>query len=198
VTPIARDLFFTPGETVADNEDASFTIVQSGRSYAWRTWLKEKQQPTRTHYQGGNLFAHISHKWTTAVNPLAHGLYTRSLIGKRAKDGKAKVTWHARIEEEGMYDLYAQVPVGVLLVEHTVMAGGNVYDLSTREASFQHYTISTADGPVEVSVDVEPRDWVHLGTFRLSAGEQQVTLDDSGVANQVIVADAVKWVRVKE
>ncbi len=79
------------------------------------------------------------------------------------------------------------------------------------------------DKEVIVEADLISKGWVSLGKFDLQAGETQVTLDDRGgeiradaeddysniqvyaVADgksypkrQLIVADAVKWVRVKE
>ena len=65
--------------------------------------------------------------------------------------------------------------------------------------------------PSEVVLEIEKGDpvWVSLGNFTLPAGESRVVLDDRGVSieeksyggvikhDQLIVADAVKWVKIK-
>ena len=85
-----------------------------------------------------------------------------------------------------------------------------------------YYTVYTPEGEKEIVLEVPENDgglvfeyslsaeeaWVSLGTFALPAGESRVVLDDQGVApitvekfqmtyNQLVVADAVKWVKVK-
>lgn len=81
-----------------------------------------------------------------------------------------------------------------------------------------YYTVDTAGGSEKVAREVAKgdADWVSLGTFVLPAGESRVVLDDRGVPPvddeeyarevvsiggdkhaQLVVADAVKWVKVK-
>ena len=64
--------------------------------------------------------------------------------------------------------------------------------------------VSTSEGQEEVELEVgdEKYGWIFLGTFDLPAGKSRVVLDDRGVPPiedkfaQLIVADAVKWVKV--
>ena len=76
-----------------------------------------------------------------------------------------------------------------------------------------YYTVYTPEGKEEVILEVQKGDpsWVSLGTFSLSAGESRVVLDDRGAPPiesqshskhsskyvQLVVADAVKWVKIK-
>ena len=84
-----------------------------------------------------------------------------------------------------------------------------------------YYTVYTPAGKEEIILEVPEGDprlylpstlpeedaWVSLGKFTLPAGESRVVLDDRGVALvqdktwgdhfQLVIADAVKWVKVK-
>ena len=53
---------------------------------------------------------------------------------------------------------------------------------------------------VIVEADIIPVGWVSLGKFDFPVGKAQVILDDRGgeIKKQLIIADAVKLVRVKE
>ena len=71
-------------------------------------------------------------------------------------------------------------------------------------APVTHYQVEYRE---EIILEVEKGDptWVSLGTFTLPAGKSRVVLDDRGVPpnedehaskqSQIVVADAVKWVK---
>ncbi|PXZ45254.1 hypothetical protein DMB45_02200 [Sanguibacteroides justesenii] len=72
-----------------------------------------------------------------------------------------------------------------------------------------YYTVYTSGGKEEIVLEVQKGDpaWLSLGTFSLPAGASRVVLDDRGVPPiesdgglkyaQLVVADAVKWVKLK-
>ena len=72
-----------------------------------------------------------------------------------------------------------------------------------------YYTVYTSGGKEEIVLEVQKGDpaWLSLGTFSLPAGASRVVLDDRGVPPiesdgrlkyaQLVVTDAVKWVKLK-
>ena len=76
-----------------------------------------------------------------------------------------------------------------------------------------YYTIYTPKGNEEIVFERTGDDtdeWISLGKFDLPAGESRVVLDDRGIPSfevtekwgndkytQVVVANAVKWVKMK-
>jgi hypothetical protein len=216
VTPLAREHFFTPGGVIADNEDETFTTTRPGGRSEWlRRWIQKREREKIMHYKATSLWdlqwnLHRTGSWVTYLDVNAYGLYVRSLFGKRAGNGKMSASWYARVERAGYYDVYVMIPY-VFFVDNT---GPNAFSFSTSIGGpvpdnegnrkqlelFQHYTLTTAAGPAEVTVDISRRDlgWCLVGRFYLDAGEQCLTLDDRGESEQVIIGDAVKWVYAGE
>ena len=67
----------------------------------------------------------------------------------------------------------------------------------SEEKKMQYYTVKHDDGEEEISVETGRgrQGWMTLGSFYFSAGEAKITLSDKGSeSNQIIFADAVKWV----
>ena len=65
------------------------------------------------------------------------------------------------------------------------------------EKKMQYYTVKHDDGEEEISVETGRgrQGWMTLGSFYFSQGEAKITLSDKGSgSNQIIFADAVKWV----
>ena len=65
------------------------------------------------------------------------------------------------------------------------------------EKKIQYYTVKHDDGEEEISVETGRgrQGWRTLGSFYFSKGEAKITLSDKGSeSNQIIFADAVKWV----
>lgn len=61
------------------------------------------------------------------------------------------------------------------------------------------YSVEGKDYKKEVCIhlDARQKEWVSLGIHDFSAGEARVVLDDRGNPEQIVVADAVKWVKVE-
>jgi hypothetical protein len=207
VTPLAREQFFAPGEVIADNEDETFITTRPGGRSEWlRRWIQKREREKIMHYKATSLWdlqwnLHRTGSWVTYLDVNAYGLYVRSLFGKRAGNGKMSASWRARVERAGLYDVYVMIPY-VFFVDNTgpnvfsTRIGGPVPDNESKLELFQHYTLTTAAGPSEVTVDISRRDlgWSLVGRFYLDAGEQCLTLDDRGESGQIIIGDAVKWV----
>jgi hypothetical protein len=182
--PVGREYFFTPGEVVVDDSDPGFSVVHARRGDGTRAWLQ------RVNGKPGVPVV-ATGKWNTFLDARSRGLFILGEHRKLAGSGRHPVRWTARVEEEGMHEVSAYLAPRMNLS----VGVGTSPDEATE--AFQHYAVSTAGGVEEVSVNIIPCGWISLGRFRLPAGECSVTLDDRGEKGQVIIADAVKWVRVE-
>ncbi|MDR2413761.1 MAG: hypothetical protein LBD64_02090 [Odoribacteraceae bacterium] len=174
--PVDRDYFFTPGEIIVDNVDPGFSISRPSRVVNARDWLRGKE---KTDVPGVS-----TRGWTTFPGANAYGLVTRDDVRKLAGNGKHSVCWRTRVAEEGTYEVSAYIASSSLFIPKTA-------------DEVQHYVVSTADGPADVTAKIAANAWVTLGRFRLSPGECTVALDDRGANGQVIIADAIKWTLVE-
>ena len=152
--------------------------------------------------------------WNLSLSQEFCGGHIRSGFIKKAGTGKCKAEWVANLSEPGKYEIFIHRP-------HIVTYGE---DSGTTDypGMKNYYTVYTLEGEKEIVLEVPENDgmpvyeyslsaeeaWVSLGTFTLSAGESRVVLDDRGVApitdekfrstyHQLVVADAVKWVKIK-
>ena len=118
---------------------------------------------------------------------------------KQAGKGNSKAEWKALLPEAGKYEIsvYRSGIESIQTTEYTYAAN--------YPGMKNYYTVYTPEGKEEIVWEVSDNDseWVSLGTFYLPAGESRVVLDDRGAGTliegnaQLIVVDAVKWVKVK-
>ena len=113
-----------------------------------------------------------------------YGEYINSGYYKKTGNGNNKAEWVAQIETPGFYEVF-------------VYNARIVWGWRREESNMQYYTVKHDDGEEEVSIETNEntQDWVSLGSFHFSPGEAKVILSDKGSnPNQVIYADAVRWV----
>ena len=134
-------------------------------------------------------------RWGKIHAGSCHGEYTRSARMKTGGSGSFKAEWTAEIPKEGVYEVWVWIP-------------------KVPMSNVQAYTVSgerLADQNVEPSLRENDRN--SLGQFDLKRGKSHVVLSDrvpqgkkgeQPVAQRGmrrgkprIVADAVKWVKVK-
>ena len=197
VTLLERNQFYPPGEIIVDNEDDNFHLIDSANNHLQLADLVQKEKEEE--YM---MFAnHKANTWgLPGLISVSYGERIRSAFTKTAGTGKFKAEWVANLPEAGKYEIFIYRPD----------FGNNVY--TTKYPGMKnYYTIYTPEGKEEVILEIEKDDpvWVSLGTFTLPEGESRVVLDDRGVAieeesygrlikhHQTIIADAVKWVKMK-
>lgn len=203
VTPLKRDEFYPPGEIIVDNEDENFHLIDSPE--------KRMQLADLMNRKRGEGEYNLS-SWNTKINtwgsptiPMlvnnCYGKCIRSLYIKKAGTGKFKAEWVANLPEAGRYQIFIHRPH---LLSHT---RENETFLADYPGMRNYYTVHTPEGEKEVVLEVEEGDpaWVSLGVFSLPAGVSRVVLDDRGAPPitakngatyvQLVVADAVKWVK---
>ena len=203
ITLLCRDQFYPSGEIIVDNEDEGFHLIDSANNRKRLSDLIKKESDEEKYSFFHNLKANT---WDLPIISLIaddfYGECIRSGFTKEAGTGKFKAEWVANLPTAGKYEIFIYRPhfyIGEYMSDYPGMKN--------------YYTVYTPEGKEEIILDVEKDDptWVSLGTFTLPAGESRVILDDRGVPPieeeghggysrkwiQLVVADAVKWVKTK-
>lgn len=171
-----------PDEFIVDNEDPGFQLVEADK----RQRLFEKESRKEKKYQFDYIALRdmgqlLPTRWTYCAGSSGiYGNVVRSLVYKKAGEGKAKAIWKTDLPKSGVYELFVYI---------------GAYQVRMDGEPVQNYELTDRDGIRQVSVKTEEgKGWLSLGEFDLSAGENQIVLSDKGVEEeQVIYADAVKW-----
>ena len=171
-----------PDEFIVDNEDPGFQLVEADK----RQRLFEKESRKEKKYQFDyialcDMGQLLPTRWTYCAGSSGiYGNVVRSLVYKKAGEGKAKAIWKTDLPKSGVYELFVYI---------------GAYQVRMDGEPVQNYELTDRDGIRQVSVKTEEgKGWLSLGEFDLSAGENQIVLSDKGVEEeQVIYADAVKW-----
>lgn len=205
VTVLERAQFYPPGEIIVDNVDENFRLIASESNQKRLADLVQGEEEEEEYFfLGCNVKANT---WGGAL--FANGLYdpygecVRSAYTKRAGTGNFKAEWVADLPEAGRYEIFAYRP------HIELFDGENGTCVTDYPGMKNYYTVYTPEGSEELILGVERGDplWVSLGTFSLPEGKSRVVLDDRGVTPiegeygakyvQLVVADAVKWVKAK-
>ena len=208
IFPLEKNQFYPPGEIIVDNEDEGFHLIDSSGN-RFKRWAERLAEEDTEGYNYG-----IDFKKDTWGRPFildnVYGEEIHSAFVKVAGSGNCKAEWKTKLPEAGTYEIFAyRAKSGGIDLEYT-------YE-SNCPGMKNYYTIYTPEGCEEIVWEVtqEEADWISLGTFDLPAGESRIILDDRGVppieekaepgmplmgsgkTAQLVVADAVKWVKVK-
>jgi hypothetical protein len=202
--PVGRDYFLPDtGEIIVDNEDPGFTMIHPATRFTLQEWF-QKTPPRK--YSTDISHADVTsgeRRWTPFINAETHGLAIRSAVKKAAGKGDARLEWKATVTRPGTYEVYVTIPwnFAPFTLKSTYANGTTTFNYagSDKQEVLQHYTLTTAGGTEEASIDLTTgRGWRSLGRFRFTPGDYTVTLSDRGVTDQIIIGDAVKWVHVGE
>lgn len=188
---------FAPGkgEYIVDNTDENFHLIDSvGQRKRLADFFKKDEL-----FDFKGISGIEEGRWREVIDPRLHGGVVRNAYVKKAGKGLLKAEWSQVLPEEGEYEFFFyQAPVD-----------DGVY---AKEAEL-YYTVYFGDESKEVLVDMseERVGWISLGKFYFPANTTAVVvLDDRGCTippqptpggwsfpekKQVIVADAVKWVK---
>ena len=191
-----------PNEIIVDNEDVGFRLVKKDKRKKWgERFLKEQE------YQG---MENVGDEWILSISSSSYGYKIKSAYCKKAGMGEEYAEWMVKIKEPGKYRVAVYVPE---------------YLYATYLGSFLknarlYYQVFSEEGDTYVELDLneEAPGWIELGTYEFSEGNYFVRLSDKGgtdlqpviktrmlkvkgnsniTCSQMIIADAVKWVKVE-
>ncbi|WP_286137668.1 hypothetical protein [Gabonibacter massiliensis] len=210
VVPLDKNQFYPPGEIIVDNEDKGFHLIDSSGNRLKRLAEQLAEDNMKDYNYGINAKKHTWGKPCIEVE--FYGEEVHSAFTKVAGNGSFRAEWIANLPEAGRYEIFVYLP--------DVRDGDALYTYESKYPGMKnYYTVDTPGGSEKVVREVAKgdADWVSLGTFVLPAGESRVVLDDRGSPpidddeeytrevvsisgekyTQLVVADAVKWVKVK-
>lgn len=191
-----------PNEIIVDNEDVGFRLVKKDKRKKWgERFLKEQE------YQG---MENVGDEWILSIFSSSYGYKIKSAYCKKAGMGEEYAEWMVKIKEPGKYRVAVHVPE---------------YLYATYLGSFLknarlYYQVFSEEGDTYVELDLneEAPGWIELGTYEFSEGNYFVRLSDKGgtglqpviktrmlkvkgnsniTCSQMIIADAVKWIKVE-
>ena len=181
-----------PNVTVVDDTDEGFSFDDRANQTILQKWFGVSRE---------EVFGLVGRQelryWTPVIRNNYEGDSLRRAYFKSFGKGDCSATWTARLKEKGKY---------------RVMVKTNLEKISYGEMGLDYsdftlaYTIKHGDQEEKIDFNmgegVENRtidDWMVLGEFDFPAGEVSVILsdkDERGRKDIVIMADAVKWVRM--
>ena len=176
----ADTIVFAPeaGVYIVDNTDPGCRVVEDRRV------LDKVYAKSESSYKGT--------RWREAAMGDSYGEPVKSYLTKRSGDGVSAVEWEVNLPESGKYELfvYNDNSVDAGLVKSGWLTAPRV----------QTYRFAHAEGEetIELLPLEEANGWVSMGVYQFNAGMAKINLSGQGAdPNQSIVADAVKWVKVK-
>ena len=189
--PLAPTSFLTrnDNEIIVDNEDPGFSILET-RKFNFASFFGIVETQARLYS-----FAPADH-WGFTISRTCHGFPVKGAYFKGGGKGNQKVQWETRLLRDGKYEVFAYLPFNDM----------SVYSL--RDFSRKYY-YTVFDGKEEheviLSLDKDDWNWVSLGIFNFD-GTARVILSDRDREHdssgdyipQDVVADAMKWVKIRE
>lgn len=195
------------GVFIVDNEDPGFNAGNKQVQAPLKRMLGIKARTSEGYQQINSYWA--PDYWQAAVQSAYYGDYILSAVFTRGGTGDRSVTWSAKINEPGYYDVYCYI--GKLITGRVIVGGqkegqgggqgGPGGPAGAREESSYkdiHYKIYHDEGVEEITVDFENAEggWNKLGQYYLSPDTVKVELTNQS-AGRIVLGDAIKWEKVK-
>lgn len=181
----------TEDEIIADNEDDGFKILNNSPQFDLLDYFAGSKSNSK--YCDPGLPIMPNNRWYDYIDMKAYGLKTRSAMFKPAGKGIPACEWAINLKTAGKYEIFAYIPNS--FVSLVFKAG----EENRREPFMQIYNVISGDDAKESVIETRYKEgWVSLGIFDLVSGTNKVVLLDQGMRNQLIFADAIKWVRVND
>ena len=190
----------SPNEIIVDNEDVGFRLVEKDKRKKWGEHLQEERE-----YQS---LEDVGDGWILSISSSLYGHKIKSAYCKKAGIGEEYAEWMVKIKEPGKYRVVAHVPESL----YATFLG------SFLKNARLYYQVFSEEGDTYVELDLneETPGWIELGTYEFREGDYFVRLSDKGGTDlqpviktrmlrrntnvtcyQIIIADAVKWVKVE-
>ncbi len=206
--PVPLPVKKVPGVIIVDNEDPGFDAGNNQVQPPLKKILGIKAGRSEGYQQIYGYWA--PDYWQASVQSAYYGDYILSSVFTRGGTGDRKVTWSAKIDEPGYYDVYCYI--GKLITGRVTVGEqrggqgggqsgqeGQGGPMVVNEESFykdMHYKIYHDEGVEEITVDFENAEggWNKLGQYYLSPDTVKVELTNQS-AGKIVLGDAIKWVK---
>lgn len=199
-------LFSYPGEVIVDNEDPGFDAGNLQTISPLKKLLRVKSID-KTEYDAINRYW-APEKWQKTVQSAYYGKYILSSVFTRGGEGDRSVSWSAKIDQAGYYDVYCYIgKVGDRITIRTAPAAGGSAPpppppggegRGDSPHKDMHYKIHHDEGVEEITIDFENADpgWNNLGRYYLTADSAKVELTNKS-SGRIVLGDAIRWVKAE-
>ena len=198
----ASSFFVAPGEIIVDNTDDGFQVIGPNQKRIKLANLIKKQDKKYA------ILSEDLSRWKEVIGMNYYGDYIKSAFCKESGTGNYRAEWNATLPREGMYELFAYcVPI-----KRVGYIANNVPSMTS------YYTIRSEKESREVILDreLDTGGWISLGKYNfLQNARVVVALDDRAgdldqhpllkgfeiepaYMQQIVTADAIKWVYIGE
>lgn len=208
------------GEIIVDNEDPGFIQGNNEEEVPLKRILGIKNRRQEGYQQINTRWA--PEYWQPVVQSTYYGKYILSSVYTRGGTGDRFVTWSAKIDEPGYYDVYCYIgkqtggrimdggqrggqrgggagPGGGVNVQGGGPEGGQGARGQQAESPYKdmHYRIYHDEGMEEITIDFENADggWNKLGQYYLSPDSAKVELTNQS-SGRIVLGDAIRWVKI--
>ena len=193
-------LFDPPeNEIIVDDEDEGFKVIKRKSFFFTR-----KREGYQRHILSPDSWSPVFNYDINSYGRFVRGFHCKGAGGKRED-----VEWNAQILRNGTYEMY--IYVGMFLNNwvqpphrytfyHDGLEESITLYINGLRARVKSVICYVGKEPVELwMAPFNSRGgWVAAGTFQLTEGNVKLVLHDDGLKNnEVLMADAVKWVRIK-
>ena len=181
---------------VIDDLDAGFSVededlgsrLEGGVSDAFRLWEIELDQ-------GLPVWERQRGEWSRRSTPSAWGKYRRTAVQARAGSGSRRVAFAASLPEPGRWQLDYHVPN-----RHLPAPDGYSEDVAITSfgvLGVSDMRIVSGDVETRVAFDAGAAEvgWNKVGEFDLERGDVRLIVTNR-TDGEVVVADAIRWLRV--
>ncbi len=178
-------------EFIVDNEDQGFAIVDEPEPNMLRKLLMSLFSGGKDDQKYSEFrFWSPPATWETTAREEFYGRFIHSGLYKRSGKGENVVAWRAVLDEADDYDVYFYN--GELEMPRWWRRRSDIPEDKGSRTFLVHYE----DGVDEVRFDmnVANEGWNLIGTYRFTAGMNEVHLTDE-TDTRMVTADAIKWLR---
>jgi len=171
-------------EIIVDNEDKGFSFNQLSEMAYLKSIIRQKNS---------NLYKYDRirwwnppHEWKPILSSKFHGNTIHSALYTKGSDGNQIATWKTLLPGQGEYEVYFYL---------NKFDSGWGRDNKPPDYNFVVYHDGGAEKVMRNSKDME-EGWVLIGTYIINSDTAKVQLTNKSAGN-IIIADAVKWVKIK-
>ena len=171
-------------ETIVDNEDSGFSIVQAD-DQPFLKRLVHKKDKKEKHYTAIRVWNPPS-QWLPSLRTEFYGKYIHSGVYTQGGLGNTKVVWQTNLPAKATYDVYCYI------------AKMNMFRGRKPPRTDYNFLVSHDEGIQQVTLNYNEleKGWNLLGTYYISGDTARVEMTNKSTG-QLIYADAVKWVKSK-
>ncbi|MFQ6618541.1 MAG: M1 family aminopeptidase, partial [Fidelibacterota bacterium] len=172
-------------ELIVDNLDEGFKLKKAeGRKGSIFSFLRPALRGEKKRIVTWSPWRRVPDRWIRFINPGMYGDYYLSAAAKAPGDGSQSAIWTVEIPKGGYYETFIFIPPVLK-------------DRKRKRPGEYKVIVHHDDGDEQINVDLKGSSlgWISLGSYYFSKGQASIELTDE--SDGIIIADAVRWVKIE-